>query len=370
MLLVAFGAALLGAVARESSRQLGRSLRKAAAALTQAVRENEEGEGGTVPEAVRQLRIPDRALYVFGADGTLLHPDTAAEWIRRVAASVASGTPQLVERDLPDGTTERLYAEPIRLAGGERRIVVAGVQALEIEHRYPGLLLAFAAAATAALLLAGLGGWILARQGHTDVALRHPRAPEEYVNSLTAIGAEAERLRGILSNVLTLATADAGAWPQRRESLFLDDVLLDAASGARVLAEERHVRLDIDALDELPVRGDPELLRRLVMILLDNAIKFTPEGGVIRLRCEHADGTGRVSVEDTGPGISDEALAHVFERFYRADPARGRVAGAGLGLPIARWIAESHGGTVELRREPAGGTVATFTLPLESPSHG
>ncbi len=398
LLLLGFGAALLWVVAREASSQLDRSLRKAAEAVVEAadtrVREGAPGPGQV--DALDELRIPDRALYLFDDAGHLIHPDTAAPWVRDLALAAAHGGARLVERDLPGGATARAYASPVTLDGGERRVVVAGGEALEIDHQYPGLVAAFAAAAAAALFLAGLGGWLLAVrsirpvdeafsrmrrfmadaahelrtpvsvvQGHADVALRHPRSGDDYADTLRSIRAETERLSGILANILTLATAEAGAWPERRESLFVDDVLLDAASSARVLARERDVALEVDALDELPARADPGLLRQLFMILLDNAIKFSPAGGTIRLRATRADGRARVHVEDEGPGISDEALARVFERFYRADPARGRAPGAGLGLPIARWIAGAHGGTVELARSAAGGTLATVTLPLE-----
>ncbi len=399
VLLLGFGAALLYVLVREASGQLDRSLRKAAAANVDAaeIRAREGAPGPGQVDALDELHIPDRALYLFDGNGNLLHPDTAAAWIRGIARAAARTGETLVEQDLPDGATERAFATPVTLTHGERRIVVAGGEALEIEYQYPGMMLAFGAAAAAALLLAGLGGWVLALRsirpvdaafgrmrrfmadaahelrtpvavvrGHADVALRGEKAPDEYVQSLRAIRAETERLAGILANIMTLATAEAGAWPERRESLFLDDLLLDAASSARVLAEERELRLDVEELDEMPVRGDPDLLRQMIMILIDNAMKFTPTGGGIRLRARRRNGTGYVEVEDDGPGIGEEALAHVFERFYRGDPARGRSTGAGLGLPIARWIAESHGGTVELARAPTGGTLATVALPLEA----
>ncbi len=399
ILLLGFGSALLWVVARESSRQLDRSLHAAADALVAAadIRAREGAPGPGQVDALDELRIPDRSLYLFGPDAALLYPDTASAWVRDLARAVAAGGgAREAEVDLPEGRTARAFAAPVSLDGGEPRIVVASGEALEIDHQYPGLVAAFAAAAAAALLLAGIGGWVLAMrsiqpvdeafsrmrrfmadaahelrtpvsvvQGHADVALRQPRSGDDYAETLRSIRAETERLSGILANILTLATAEAGAWPERRESLFVDDVLLDAASSARVLARERGVALEVDALEELAATADPDLLHQLFMILLDNAIKFTPAGGTIRLRARRVEGRGLVEVEDEGPGISDQVLARVFERFYRGDPARGRGSGAGLGLPIARWIAASHGGTVELERSTAGGTLARVTLPLE-----
>lgn len=398
VLLLGFGAALLGVIAEEASSQLDRSLRKAADAIVAAaeIRAHEGAPGPGQVDALDELHIPDRALYLFDGAGRLLHPDTAAGWVLELARTTVESGPRIVEVDLPDDGSERAYAAPVTLSDGARRVVVAGGEALEIDHQYPGLLLAFGGAAAAALLLAGVGGWLLALRsirpveaafarmrrftadaahelrtpvavlrGHADLALRRDRKTEEYVEALQSIRAEGERLGGILGNILTLATAEAGAWPERRESVFLDDILLDAAASARVLAEEREIRIELDALDELPVRADPELVRQLFMILLDNAIKFTPRSGGIRLRALRNGVLGRIEVADDGPGIPDEALAQVFERFYRGDPARARSPGAGLGLPIARWIAEAHGGEVSLARRSTGGTIATVTFPLE-----
>lgn len=398
VLLLGFGAALLWAVAQEASGQLNRSLHEAGDAIVEAA-EIRVREGGPRPgrvDALDELHIPDRALYLFDGRGRLLHPDTASAWIRDLARATTRDQPLFQEMDLAGGITERAYAASVTLSEGERRVVVAAGQVLEIDHQYPGLLLAFAAAALGALLLAGLGGWILALRsirpvdaaftsmrrfmadaahelrtpvsvirGHADVALRQPAEPQEYLETLRTIRAETERLGGILGNILTLANADTGAWPERRESLFLDDILLDSASSARVLAEERHISLEMTALEEMPVRGDPDLLRQLFLILLDNAIKFSPPHSTVRLRARQHGRTGRIEVEDEGPGIPEDALAHVFERFYRGDPARGRAPGAGLGLPIARWIAASHSGTVALVRAPRGGTIAIVTLPLD-----
>ncbi len=399
VLLVAFGSALLWVIAAEASGELDRSLRKAADAIVSAaeVRAREGRPGPGQVDALDELRIPDRSLYLFDHTGRLLHPDTASVWIGRIAREAAGEGPRLVERDLPGGHTIRLYAAPVVLSTGERRVVAAGGEALEIDHQYPGLLLAFGAAAAVALLLAGIGGWILAdrsvrpvdqaftrmRQftadaahelrtpvavlkGHADVALRQDREPSEYAETLRSIRAEAERLNGILANLLTLATAEAGAWPDRRESVFLDDILLDAAGAARVLAESGEVRIDVDALDELPVRGDPGLLRQLFMILLDNAIKFSTPPGRVAIRAVRNGGEATVSIEDNGPGIDEELADQLFERFYRGDPAHGRTGGAGLGLAIARWIVEYHGGAIRLAPAAAGGTVAAVTLPLES----
>lgn len=174
--------------------------------------------------------------------------------------------------------------------------------------------------------------------------------------------AEAGRLARLVADLLSLARADAGM-PLRRESVELDRMLMDVVGGARSLTHGQ--RLEIGALDPCAIEGDPDRLKQLLLILVDNGIKYTPPGGRVRLSLRRQDGEAVFLVEDTGVGISPEELSRVFERFYRADTARSRdPGGTGLGLPIARWIAGQHGGTVRLESNQGSGTTATVTLPL------
>lgn len=174
--------------------------------------------------------------------------------------------------------------------------------------------------------------------------------------------AEAGRLARLVADLLSLARADAGM-PLRRESVELDRMLMDVVGEARSLTHGQ--RLEIGALDPCAIEGDPDRLKQLLLILVDNGIKYTPPGGRVRLSLRRQDGEAVFLVEDTGVGISPEELSRVFERFYRADTARSRdPGGTGLGLPIARWIAGQHGGTVRLESNQGLGTTATVTLPL------
>ena len=200
-------------------------------------------------------------------------------------------------------------------------------------------------------------------RARAEVALQRPREPADYVVALEGIAGEARRLGNIVGDLLTLARADAGEWPRARVRFFLDDVVLDAATAARTLAAVKGVRVDVDALEEAPVVGDAALMRQLVMILLDNAVKFTPGGGDVRVAVERRDDVAALVVEDSGPGIPADVLPHVFERFFRGDEARTRTRGAGLGLSIARWIATSHGGELTIA-SPGRGTRATLVLPI------
>ncbi len=132
-----------------------------------------------------------------------------------------------------------------------------------------------------------------------------------------------------------------------------------------MLAEERGVRLAVEAGGVTRVVGDAVRLRQALLILLDNALKYTPDGGAITVSVTRQGGQVRLRVQDSGPGLAPEDLPHLFERFYRADKARGS-AGSGLGLSIVRWIAEAHGGRITAANAPERGALFTITLPLAS----
>jgi signal transduction histidine kinase len=137
----------------------------------------------------------------------------------------------------------------------------------------------------------------------------------------------------------------------------------------RVLAEHKGIRLDADAAADCTISGDDQAVRRLFLILLDNAIKYTPSGGEVRANLVLDGSAGKqaavVEVRDTGVGICADDLPHVFERFYRAAKDRSRTTGgAGLGLSIARWIAERHGGEIQVESTPGAGSVFRVRLPL------
>src|SRR2546426_3772479 len=185
-------------------------------------------------------------------------------------------------------------------------------------------------------------------RSRAEVALQQARSPAADTEALRGVAQEAERLGVIVGNLLTLARADAGERPIARERLYLDDLALEAAEAARALAAQHGLTLEVGSFEETPITGDPLLVRQLLMIVLDNAIKFTPPGGRVRLDVSAAHGAPAVVIEDSGVGISPDQLPHVFDRFYRGDGTRGRADGAGLGLAIARWIADAHGARIDL----------------------
>lgn len=205
----------------------------------------------------------------------------------------------------------------------------------------------------------------------TDVTLeREGRSEGEYRDALRIIDEQSRRLSRIVEDMFTLARADVGRQGLRPCDFYLDELVMEAARAAGVLASRKGVEVTVVPAPETPFHGDEGLLRQMLLNLLDNAVKHTPDGGSVHLGLARTNGLLTITVTDTGTGIPAEAQPHIFERFYRVDKARSRAeavhvgsSGAGLGLSIARWIAEAHGGSLELRRSAPDGSTFVASLP-------
>jgi signal transduction histidine kinase len=203
-------------------------------------------------------------------------------------------------------------------------------------------------------------------RANAELMKRHASEPvSANRDAVDDIMGESDRLGRLVGQMLTLAQADAGQAQLSLSEVALDEVADEVARGMHLLAEKRDVSLETEVDRPLRLWGDRDRLRELLVVLTDNAIKYTDGGGKVRL--EVGGGTGGkvvVHVSDTGRGIPAEALPHVFDRFYRVDKARSREAGgSGLGLAIARWIAEAHGGSIRADSTPGVGTTLTVELP-------
>jgi two-component system, OmpR family, sensor kinase len=206
-------------------------------------------------------------------------------------------------------------------------------------------------------------------RGEADVALARNRQPAEYRESLAIMQDEARRLTRLVEDLLNLARADAGHRQLQPEEIYLNDLLDECCRPAHSQARQKGVRLIAPQSVDLPLRGDPELLRRLIANLLDNAIRYTPSGGQVEAKLEAAGNMARLTVSDTGVGIPPEAIGKIFERFYRVDKSRSRAEGGfGLGLAIVKWIVEAHHGLIEVASRQNQGTTFTVTLPRARPS--
>jgi signal transduction histidine kinase len=170
--------------------------------------------------------------------------------------------------------------------------------------------------------------------------------------------------------MFTLARADAGNYPLHETPMYLDEVVNDVVRSARVLAAAKDVSVQASAIPSAAFTGDEDLIRRLLVNLIDNAVRYAPQGTTVRATIEQTAAGYCISISDNGPGIPPDVQPHIFERFYRGDAARARSQsdGAGLGLALVRWIATVHGGEVMLARSSAAGTTFTVQLPASPPS--
>jgi two-component system heavy metal sensor histidine kinase CusS len=199
--------------------------------------------------------------------------------------------------------------------------------------------------------------------GEAQVALTRERSSEEYRSIIESAAAECERLSGIIDNLLFLARAES-AEQQIERSLFNGRAALEKiASFYQTAAEDRH--LNIECSGEGQIFADPALFNRAVGNLIDNALRFTTDGGNIHISIGARDGRTEVFVRDTGSGIAPEHLPHVFDRFYRGDPSRSS-AGTGLGLALVKSIVDLHGGSATIESELGRGTTVTLTFPNQT----
>jgi two-component system, OmpR family, sensor kinase len=189
---------------------------------------------------------------------------------------------------------------------------------------------------------------------------------DERQETVQCIRREAERLSRLVNDLLILARADAGQELELR-SVELDPLVLDAHQQARILASGVAVRME--HLEPVVVQGDQDSLKQLLLILMDNALRYTHQGGTVSLGLRSEPPWAVVEVKDTGIGIRQEDLPHIFERFWRADAARSRDGGGtGLGLAIAKWIVDRQGGEVLVTSTPGAGSCFTVRLPLIAPA--
>jgi signal transduction histidine kinase len=192
---------------------------------------------------------------------------------------------------------------------------------------------------------------------------REHRDESEYREALAIVGGQARRLGHLVEDLLVLARADAGGYPLRRVDLYFDELVAECRRAVDVLAKERGVTIRLEPTPELPYRGDEDLLRQLVLNVLQNAVQHTPAGGSVGIDIRREASGVTVRVSDSGPGIPSHDQQRIFDRFVQLDPSR-RGQGTGLGLPIARWIAEAHHGTLVLEQSGPEGTTFCVALPM------
>ena len=388
-ILLVLGGGLFLVVARQIRREMDASLEESVQLL---VRESRTSAPNW-RETASGLRIPGIALYVLDSAGAPVVGGTPSAVVREAALASAQGE---ATRQLPSGAEQvsRARALRFRTSDGRLRIAVAAADLEDLEDRYTRLITQFSAAAAIALGLVALGGVFLARKSsapvesivaqmrdfmadashelrtpvtvlrtEAEVALARGTGDAESRRALEVIASEATRLGGVVEDLLILAGGDGQVVDFERTATYLDDIVSDAVSAFGTVARRRDVTLVLAHYEEAPVSGSVILLRRLVSALIDNAIKYTPSGGGVTVSVRVEGEEVRVEIADTGIGIAADALPRVFDRFYRSERARAAAQGTGLGLPIARWIAEAHGGRLTITSSLNAGTTVTTFLP-------
>ena len=443
LLLVTLSAGLY-TVLRQNFYDRADATLKSVASATSSILGKELSESGldelAARNAVKTLNFPDQTLAIFDANGDLL-----AE--RPFGSSDLTPMPRA--SSLRDGEAS-LYTVSWGTAGELHRVAAMRVTLDPVGRSYVivtsrsltpllGELAAdrkiLAMAIPAGLLLAGLGGWYLARKSLEPVTamadharrigaenleqrlpvvnardelgklaatfnellsrlsssfslqrqfmadashqLRTPlsvirltssvtlekklRSEEEYRGALATIDEQSRRLTRIVEDMFRLARADAGRLTLHQQRFYLDELLATTARAAAVLGASKGVAVEAGAMEESEVVGDEELLQQMMLNLLDNAVKYSSAGGKVRMELARRDGFYCITVQDAGAGIPEEEQAHIFDRFYQVN--KTDAAGTGLGLPIARSIAEAHGGSLKLERSDASGTWFAVKLP-------
>jgi len=395
-ILLVLGAGTYVLLARSIDREIDESLDRALAQLLRAPVREVVAEGVPrgrrfVAEADSEALSTDVFYVIVGPGGNVLaNPSSLEEDELPVAAFVEHPGEA---RDVSiDGTRYRLKSAASMTPLG-RVTFVAGRSLETRDFQLRRLTLAFAAAGGAGLFLSALGGfWLAGRalvpirqtleaqrrfvsdashelrtpaaviKANAELLLRHPdQTVEENIDQVAALADEAAQLSRLVEDLLTLARADEDRLPLQRETFELGPLLEELVRDREAIAEARGLDLAAEAQPG-NITADRMRLRQLTAILLDNALKYTPAGGTVRVRARREGGRWIIDVDDSGPGIPPALRERVFERFYRGPEARA-LPGTGLGLAIAKSIAEAHRGRIEVRESPEGGARFEVTLP-------
>ena len=404
LILVAFGVVVVIFFRDATVSQHDDLLSKRAEALADAVSRNgtvaDAMGGGTVPEG-----STDYAVVHLASDGRVLSRDAAArdlglpspESSEAARNATRDVEPEVVTVYGPEGAA-RVASVPVIRSGEADGVVQVGQPLRADLEAVDRLVFVLVPIGLGALALAGVGGLFMSRRAvrpvheaferqrafvadashelktplslakiDGEVLLRDPAAPDAR-DIMKHQLAEIDRTSAILSDLLVLARLDAGKLAVERKPFDLAAVLLETANRFRTRAADAGITLDVSVPDELPAHGDARRTGQILAALIDNALRFTPEGGRITATGRLLDGRAEAAVADTGPGIPPERLAHVFDRFYRAEEARTRApsgGGTGLGLAIARDLARAQGGDLSVGDAGGGGAALRLVIPKD-----
>lgn len=397
LILVWFGGGLYGFVGYQLFDEIDDALRDRLAAFRIS---------GGRPGFSRPVAFDPRIYLLVRGDDNRVHafyPLDNADTVRAVAAGATAGRPAMQHVGgrfyravaAPYGPEDRLLRLPAEVVAVREVVAVAVVDSeVAMLRRLLGII---AAAAALGVLAAVTAGYFLARRAlvpirtawerqqqfvadashelrtpltviktNAELLLRYPgHTIQEESARITSVVRETIRMSRLVGTMLTLARADAGQPELRPEKVALAGLIAGAGEQFAPLAAQKGIDLRVEPANAT-ITADRERLYQLLVILLDNAVKYTPPGGTVSLTCRRSAGQVLVTVADTGCGIPAEDVPRIFDRFFRGNRARTRgEGGAGLGLAIAKWIAESHGGKIRAESRVGGGTQIFVTLPLD-----
>jgi signal transduction histidine kinase len=351
---------------------------------------------------LRVLSASGSFAVVTDKEGDVIYPDTPGPQpdlnlpsAETLATEVSGEETAYYGTTTDDGEHLRVFVREVNLPNlGTTGYLEIG-RSIEPELRaLRRLMIILAAGGFAGLWLAGMGGWWLAGRAlkpiqasmdaqrtfvadashelrtplsliraNAEIMKRSPDRPPdpEYVDDIIQ---ETDRLSYLVGQMLTLARADSTGAKFERLPVDMSRLAEDMTRQMKLLAADKDIAMDAQTNGAATVSGDEQRLGELLLILLDNSIKYTERGGKVNVTVAHLNGHVRVAVADNGKGIPPESIPRVFDRFYRADKARSReMGGSGLGLAIAKWIADGHDGRLEIESAPGHGTTVTVELP-------
>ncbi len=205
--------------------------------------------------------------------------------------------------------------------------------------------------------------------GELEVALRRPMKEEEYRATLASCLEEVERLTHVVQGLLELSRAETGQVTIQREHIRLSALLADVCDDVMLIAETKHIDLVTNISPNISITGDRIRLHQALLNVIENAVKYTPDGGGVRIELDVAEGRARVVVADSGIGIPHDQLPFIYDRFFRVDKARSQnILGTGLGLSIVKWIVDAHDGTIDAMSTEGKGTTIIVTFPVSENS--
>ncbi|HMI56591.1 MAG TPA: HAMP domain-containing sensor histidine kinase [Gemmatimonadaceae bacterium] len=398
IVLATLGTLLFTALAHDESVNLDSSLRAATKEIARATQRRKEevrdGDAASV-DAMDGVRIPGQQLFLFDTHARSIVPASADSAVRAIAIAAAAKDSASARWYAPEDLTLQAYAERFSTSDSVQYVAVAVVNRDKIDDRYETLLTLAGAIGALALVLVASGGWLLAGKSvapversmeqmrrfmadaahelrtpvavlrsRVDVTLEQPRDAAVYEAALGELRGEVERVASLVNDLFTLARADADERAFTLAKVQLDEIVLGAVTTAGWIAARRGITLSVVESEEAIINGDAALLRQLTLILLDNAIKFSRDCGAVTISVRADTEAATLAVADNGVGIEEADISHVFDRFYRAESARGSTSGAGLGLAIAKWITDVHDAQIAIESVREGGTRVTVRFNL------